>query len=74
MGWFVLRHDLTGTAWDDIALPDPETVLALLPLDSSTLYFHEEPYGVSKFVEFETTDLSVSPYPRRVRYCSGPSA
>ena len=63
LGWFVLRHDLTGTAWDGIALPNPETVLALLPLDSSTLYFYEESYGFSRFVELEVMDLSVVTIP-----------
>ena len=63
VGWFVLRHDPTGTAWDGVALPDPETVLALLPLDSGTLYFFEESYGASRFVEFTTTDLSVVAIP-----------
>ncbi len=58
----ILRHDPTGTAWDGIALPDPETVLALLPMDSSVVYWHDV-HGVSKFMDFTVTDLSVVPVP-----------
>lgn len=59
----IARHDLTASAWDDIALPDPETVLELLAQDSSNIYFFEESYGVSESIHFEVTDLSVVPAP-----------
>lgn len=55
----IVRHDPTALAWDDIALPDPETVLGLLPEDSSNIYFFEENYGASASIHFEVTDLSV---------------
>jgi len=69
----ILRHDPTGAAWDDITLPDPETVLRLLPEDSSNIYFFEESYGVSGSIDFEVTDLSVVPAPVPVPapWCSG---
>lgn len=59
----IRRHDPTGTAWDGIALPDPETILALLPDDSSFVYFHETSWGTTKFIQFEATDLLVVPAP-----------
>jgi len=55
----IARHDLTASAWDDIALPNPETVLELLAQDSSSVYFFEESYGTSGSIHFEVTDLSV---------------
>ncbi len=61
-GWIFARQDLTGTAWDGIALPDPETVLTRLPVDSSLLLF-QDVAGNYKFVDFEITDLSVVPVP-----------
>jgi hypothetical protein len=55
----ILRHDPTAAAWDDIILPDPETILDRLPIDSSNVYFFEESYGVSGSIHFKVTDLSV---------------
>ncbi|MEN6423947.1 MAG: hypothetical protein ABFE13_01185 [Phycisphaerales bacterium] len=58
----IIRYDPTGTAWDDVALADPETVLALLPYDDSWVHFYdfagEDPVG-SMYIRFKVTDLSV---------------
>ncbi len=59
----MLRHDPTASAWDDITLPDPETILDRLPIDSSNIYFFEESYGVTGSINFHVTDLSVVPAP-----------
>jgi hypothetical protein len=61
-GWMMARQDPTGTAWDGIALPDPETVLALLPVDASMLLFYDADHYL-KVLDFEITDLSVVPVP-----------
>jgi hypothetical protein len=63
-GWVFARQDPTGTAWDGIALPDPETVLTRLLVGTTFLFFRDQ-YGVGdeKFVEFEITDFSVVPVP-----------
>ncbi len=58
----ILRHG-APTAWDVIELPDPETVLGLLPLDSSEVYFFEESYGTHESITFHVTDLSVVAVP-----------
>ncbi len=58
-----LRYDRTSAAWDGFALPDPATILTLLPYEDSTMYCHEDSYGVSKVVNFRVTDLSVVPVP-----------
>ncbi len=58
----IIRHDPAGTAWDDVALPDPETVLALLPDDDSWVNFYdyvgEGSVGI-RSIRFEVMDLSV---------------
>ena len=55
------RYDLTGVAWDSIALPDPESVLSLLPDEQSFLNLIPVPEFsvVSYNLRFEVTDLSV---------------
>ncbi len=58
----IKRRDPTGTAWDDLTLPDPETLLALLPGDSSRVGY-TSPCGSSKYIEFDVTDLSIIPVP-----------
>ena len=63
----IRRHNLAGTAWNGIALPDPETVLALLPVDTSyARYWAIAPEGavnLIKIVNFQVTDLSVVAVP-----------
>jgi hypothetical protein len=57
-GWMVGRSDSTGAAWNSLALPDPEIVLARLPDDDSLLTW----YGVDGRLEYtflHITDLSV---------------
>jgi len=61
-GWMLARMDPTGTAWNGIALPDPQTILALLPDDGSILLFRDPDYYL-KVMDFEITDLSVVPVP-----------
>ena len=61
-GWVVARADPTGTAWDSLALPDPEIVLARLPNDESVLLFYDAE-GYLKPIDLHITDLSVVPVP-----------
>lgn len=55
------RNDPTGMAWDSDALPDPGSVLSLLPEDQSELILMEETaiLPVQRNLRFELTDLSV---------------
>jgi len=61
LGGRLYRNDPTGVAWDSVALPDPESVLALLPNDDSGLNLIDVP-DTSPWtynLDFEVTDLSV---------------
>ncbi len=69
-GWMVCRIDPTATAWDSLALPDPEIVLERLLEDQSRLMCRDE-HGYMKIIDLRITDLSVVPAP--VPWCSGPS-
>lgn len=55
------RNDPTGVAWDSISLPDPESVLSLLPDDVSGMSLIAVPsYDLPVYnLDFEVTDLSV---------------
>jgi hypothetical protein len=59
----IYRNDPTGMAWDGVALPDPQSVLALLPNDGSSLSLAATPLLLppSYNLDFEVTDLSVVP-------------
>jgi len=60
----IYRGHGTGAAWDSDALPDPESVLALAPIDQSGLGFGVEADSEDLSVlNFELTDLSVVPVP-----------
>ncbi len=58
-GWLVARTDKTGTAWDSLALPDPEIVLERLLVDESVLLFDYPTGGTGNYVFLHITDLSV---------------
>ena len=60
-GGRLYRNDPTGVAWDSISLPDPESVLSLLPNDGSSLSLIAVPsYDLPTYnLDFEVTDLSV---------------
>jgi hypothetical protein len=62
-GGRLYRNNPTGVAWDSVALPDPESVLSLLPNDGSGLSLIAVPsYDLSTYnLDFEVTDLSVVP-------------
>ena len=55
------RNDPTGVAWDSVALPDPESILSLLPNDDSGLSLIAIPLMTfpEYNLDFEVTDLSV---------------
>jgi len=57
------RNDPTGVAWDSDALPDPDSILSLLPADQSMLILMEETEMLprQRTLRFELTDLSVVP-------------
>jgi len=57
-GWMVCRIDPTATAWDSLALPDPEIVLERLLEDQSRLMCRDE-HGYMKIIDLHITDLSV---------------
>jgi len=57
------RNDPTGAAWDSVALPDPESILSLLPNDGSGLSLIATPLSLPPeySLDFEVTGLSVVP-------------
>ncbi len=61
-GWMVALRDPTGTAWDSLALPDPE-IVGLLPNDDSSLLFDFEGGGTGNYLFLHVTDLSVVAVP-----------
>lgn len=62
-GWMVARSNPTGTAWDSLALPDPEIVLERLLVDESVLLFDYPSGGTGNYIFLHITDLSVVPAP-----------
>jgi len=63
LGARLYRNDPTGVAWDSVALPDPESILSLLPNDGSGLSLIATPLPLPPeyHLDFEVTDLSVVP-------------
>lgn len=57
----IFRYDDDGSAWSSDQLPDPETVLSLLPNDQSYINFESLDGSIPYMIRFEVTDLYIIP-------------